>query len=294
MTAGRALGIYFSANPIGAMLAGFLGGALGSYVGWRMTFIILGAAGLLVAVLVRMTLIEPPRGTLDDVSSMPEKERYSVVETVTYLFRFKACRYFMPAVVLMGFAGAAIIVWTPAFFIRTHGMSLMHMAVIIGVIGGIGGAVGMIAGGLAADYFGTRDVTAYMKIPAITLLITFPFYCGVYLAPESWMAVGFLIVPVVTGNIVLLPVIAFIQRLVKHNMRAVAIAVFLLILHVVGLGSGPFLVGLISDFLEPTFGTSSLPYAILTVMPILLLAVWLFWRASNFISVDFETSNPLG
>ena len=283
---GRAIGIYHSAVPIGSMIAAFLGGTLGSYVGWRMTFIILGVAGLLVAALVRITLIEPPRGYLDDVSSTPEKEQYSVIETATYLFRLKSCRYFMAAVALVGFVGNAINTWTPAFFMRTHEMNLMDMAIVVGTIGGIGGAIGMVAGGLVADYYGSRDARSYMRIPAIALLTTLPLYSGVYLASEPWMASGMLIAPVITGAIIFPPIITLLQKLVKNNMRAVAVAILLLVLHLVGMGLGPLVVGLISDLLQPIYGTNSLRFALLSVMPINLLAVWLFWRASNVILPD--------
>jgi predicted MFS family arabinose efflux permease len=293
---GKAIGIYQSAVPVGTMLAGFLGGLLERAVGWRLTFIILGVAGILLTVLFRVMFREPLRGLNDEAISVPDKSRYTVMETVRFLLKQKSCQYFFPAFVLVGFVGSAVNTWTPAYFMRSHEMSLLHMAATIGMIGGIGGAIGMIGGGMLADRLAKRNVAVYMLIPAIAMLLTMPFFFGVYLTSSSWLAMAFLLAPMITGVAIVVPVLALIQRLVKNNMRAVAVAVFLLVIHLLGMGFGPFAVGLISDFLQPQYGTDSLRYALLAVLPLNLIAVWLFWRASRWVAVDLaiEPAPPAG
>ncbi|MEJ8568019.1 spinster family MFS transporter [Elongatibacter sediminis] len=283
---GKAIGIYQSAVPVGTMLAGLIGGFLGPSLGWRMTFILLGAAGMALTLLFWAVFREPARGLLDDASSRPEKNRYSIIETVRHLLRQKSCQYFFPAFALVGLVGSAVNTWTPAYFMRSHEMSLMHMATTIGTIGGIGGAVGMVGGGIIADRLARRDVAAYMQIPAIALLAAIPLFFGVYLAGNAALSAGLLLGPMIVGTAIVVPVLALIQRLVKNNMRAVAVAVFLLVIHLLGMGLGPLAVGMLSDALEPVFGTDSLRYALLSVMPLNLLAVWLFWRARRHVASD--------
>ena len=56
------------------------------------------------------------------------------------------------------------------------------------------------------------------------------------------------------------------QALVKLRMRALASAVLLLILNLIGLGLGPWFVGVLSDALAPTYGKESLGTALLWVV----------------------------
>ena len=45
-------------------------------------------------------------------------------------------------------------------------------------------------------------------------------------------------------------------------MRAVASAILLFMLNIIGMGLGPYFVGVASDWLEPEFGTQSLRFAL--------------------------------
>lgn len=285
---GKAIGIYISAVPIGTMLAGLLGGWLEAAAGWRMTFIVFGAAGLLLTLIFMVTFREPVRGAFDEPQPASERDKVSILETTKFLLSRRSCRYFFPGFAVFGFVGAAINNWTPAFFMRTHETPLMQMAVSIGTISGIGGAIGMIAGGMMADHFSTRNVAAYLKVPAQALLITLPLYLGVYMSASAPVAAALLVVPVFTGAVIVPPALALLQRLVRHNMRAVAVAVFLLVLHLAGMGLGPLAVGGISDLLAPIAGPDSLRYALIIVIPLNLIAVFLFWRGAAFISSDLE------
>jgi hypothetical protein len=68
------------------------------------------------------------------------------------------------------------------------------------------------------------------------------------------------------GAMYLGPTFATTQNLVKPHMRAVASAVLLFIINLIGLGAGPQFVGLLSDWLRPTFGVESIRYALLYVV----------------------------
>ncbi len=57
-----ALSIYALGVPIGTMLGNLLGGWGNHFYGWRLTFVLIGAPGVLVALLVWLTVREPPRG----------------------------------------------------------------------------------------------------------------------------------------------------------------------------------------------------------------------------------------
>ncbi len=289
---GKALGIYISAVPVGTMLAGLAGGWLASSWGWRPTFVVLGITGLALTLLFWLTFREPVRGRLDDASSTPEKASYSILETIRHLYGKKSCRYFFPAFAIVGFVGAAINNWTPAFFMRSHGMDLMQMAASVGLVFGIGGAAGMIAGGWMADGFANRNPASYLRVPALAVLLSLPLYFAAFLAQSANLAMLLLVAPVTVAAIILPPVLTLLQRLTKNNMRAVSVAVFLIVVHLVGMGFGPLLVGGISDALQSIAGANSLRYALVCVIPLNLVAAWLFWRGAAHVDADIASSQP--
>jgi hypothetical protein len=62
------------------------------------------------------------------------------------------------------------------------------------------------------------------------------------------------------------PSFAMTQALVKVRMRALAAAILLFVLNLIGLGLGPWFVGLLSDRLIGVYGGESLRYAMLYVV----------------------------
>jgi len=60
-----ALSIFVMGGPLGSMLAFAAGGWLGETLGWRTAFVIFGAPGLLLALMIRTLVREPERGAFD-------------------------------------------------------------------------------------------------------------------------------------------------------------------------------------------------------------------------------------
>jgi len=60
-------------------------------------------------------------------------------------------------------------------------------------------------------------------------------------------------------------------------MRATSSAILLLVLNIIGLGLGPWSVGMLSDYLLPSLGAESLRYALLYIIPAVT-----FWSACHF------------
>jgi len=70
---------------------------------------------------------------------------------------------------------------------------------------------------------------------------------------------------------------AAMHSLVGLRMRATGSAIFYLVINIVGLGCGPWSVGLLSDYLEPTMGADSLGQAMLLLVPVAFL-----WSSVHF------------
>ena len=58
----RALAIYSIGSNVGMLVGLSIGGIIAEHFGWRAAFFLVGAPGILMAVIVKMTVREPPRG----------------------------------------------------------------------------------------------------------------------------------------------------------------------------------------------------------------------------------------
>jgi MFS family permease len=61
----RALAVYSFGIPVGSAAGIAIGGVLADLIDWRMAFVIVGLAGLLIAPVFRIAVREPPRGRYD-------------------------------------------------------------------------------------------------------------------------------------------------------------------------------------------------------------------------------------
>ena len=178
---------------------------------------------------------------------------------------------------LTSFVGYGLGQWLPAFFIRIHQMGIAETATYFGLVLGVASAIGTFFGGALADRLAQRDRRVYVWLPAAGVLIAFPFYFVAMLQDNPYLAIGILIAPSILNSLWLGPAFGTIQNLAPMKMRALASAILLFILNIIGLGLGPFLVGVLSDLLSGTFGADSLRYAIL------IATVAYFWAGAHFL-----------
>ena len=256
-----ALGIYSLGIPFGIMFGLFAGGWINEFFGWRAAFFVVGVPGIILALIVRYTLAEPPRGMAEgrvDSGAQP-----SIGETLSYLWQKKSFRHMSFAAALTAFVGYGFVTWAPAFLIRSFGMGTGEIGTWFGLILGVAGGIGIAGGGYLADKFGAKDPKWYLWTTAIALIIATPFNLIVYLATESTIALLGMIIPVLLGNFYQATTFSQTQGISELRMRAVAAGILLFIINFIGLGFGPQIVGVVSDLLVDSYGTDSLRYALL-------------------------------
>lgn len=260
-----ALGFYSTGVNIGILFGFLLGGWLNEFFGWRVAFMVVGAPGILLAVLVRLTLSEPERGMSENKSAAQDATPFGAV--LALLWSRRSFRHLALGAALNAFAGYSSASWTASFMIRSHGMSTGELGTWLALISGLGGAIGVFGGGIIADKLSPRDKRWYMWVPAIAGLISIPFIVSVYLVDGPYMALGLSIVPGLLHNVYLGSTLATTHSLVGLRMRALSSAILFLILNLIGMGLGPTLVGMLSDQLQGSFGVDSLRQAMLYLLP---------------------------
>jgi predicted MFS family arabinose efflux permease len=250
-----ALSIYSLGIPIGGALGSLLGGWLGQLYGWRVAFLAVGIPGVLLAAVVRLTLREPPRAAVHG--------RESVREVFSFMLRRRAFVHMSIGAALHAFYGYGAGAFVPVFLMRVHGLALGELGTWLAAIGLTTGVLGTYLGGAVSDRLASLEVRWYMRVPAITSILAVPFSFLFYLWPDGRTALLLSIPGALLGPIYLGPTFAMTQTLVRPHMRALASAILLFIINLIGLGLGPFFVGVLSDALKPSYGVDSVRYALL-------------------------------
>jgi predicted MFS family arabinose efflux permease len=282
-----ALGIYSLGIPFGILFGFIAGGWLNEFFGWRVAFFVVGIPGVLLALLVRYTLREPPRGMAE--GRVAEAEQPTVMETFQFLWSKRSFRHMAVGGGLTAFVGYGVVTWVPSFLIRSYGMSTGDVGTYLGLILGIPGGIGIALGGYLADRYGARDTRWYLWVVAVALIACVPLSFGVYLSATAFASLMFLIIPILLGNFYQATTFSQTQGLVSLRMRSVAAAVLLFILNIIGLGAGPQAVGILSDVLQPQYGDESLRYALLILSLVNVWSAYHYYLAGKYLKDDLVT-----
>lgn len=272
---GTAFSIYSLGIPIGSAIGIFAGGWIKEVFDWRTAFFAVGVPGLVLALVVRFTLREPPRGYWDEAGrdgrpagapGVVASETLSAV--VGFLRTLRSFRHMALAAALHAFYGYGAAFFLPVFMIRVHGFSEGELGTWLALVTLCGGGVGTFLGGWLGDRLAHRDQRWYMWVPALATAIGIPTAACVYLVGDRYLALAFAVPTTLLGAMYLGPTFAMAQGLAKPHMRALVSAFLLFVINLIGLGLGPQVVGLLSDLLRTAFGVESVRYALLWVVVI--------------------------
>ncbi len=299
---GRAMSVYMLGPQLGILFGLTLGGWIAQHHGWRTAFMWMSVPGVLAALLLRFTAVEPRRGAWE--ATVPAGgPGESLREVARDLWASRAFTRITLAGLMMGFTGYGIGIWTPAFLVRSHGMTLQGAGAVMGLLGGLAAALGALASGWLSDTLAKRDPRWRIGVPLLGCLLSVPTGLAFYLMPagDAWQ-LGSLVVPRAIGFYLLFgvtavwwtaPVYAVLAELIAPHRRATALAIFNLGLTMIGGGLGPLLVGLLSDLLVPHFGNEALRWALaITTGSCFLMGMLAFVSALK--AYDAERGRPAG
>lgn len=216
--------------------------------GWRFAFLALGVPGVLYAVVVLLTVREPPRGGSDPPGT-PKPERTGIVATLRLLATKPSYWYTTLAGALVAMVGYGYAAFQAPMMQRLHGMSPGEFALGYGVPLSIAGAFGTIAAGFLLERLVRRSIRWVALLPMLMLALAAPLFLIVFsqvgdnlqLAFVLWLLAtmlqyGFLGAQYTIG-----------QGVVPQSSRASAIAILLFVIALIGNGLGPQLIGYLSD-----------------------------------------------
>src|SRR6266436_3054500 len=291
------LGIFQAAIPMGFALGYVLGALLAHYFGWRLAFMLVGMPGLIVSVFV-WKLREPERGAHDAPPDKPKSEgqaRQSWWQTTKQIFMTRDWLLSTAGYTALTFVLGAFATWATLMLARDKHMSETGAAVVLGVVSLVAGAAGTFGGGWIADRVVARRRNGYFLVCAVSsLLAVIPAVIALIThRPEFFLpAIFFAVVLLFVNNA---PFHAILVSSVPPAIRASAMALNIVVIHVCGDVISRFGVGKLSDSLAggnatPIAGMAKLLgidptqehlTAALLVVPagLLVSALFFFWGA---------------
>jgi predicted MFS family arabinose efflux permease len=278
-----ALGIYTAGASVGIALGLALGGVLSQHLGWRTTFVVLGAPGLLLAALVMLTIREPARqsGGMAQGSAP-----LSLRETAATLWRCKSYLHILAFFAYASFGSFGASQWLPSFYSREFHLSQAQIGIFFGFALGAGATLGVLAGGFISDSLTPRDPRWPLWISMGTGVVALPLACGIYLSSSATQALSFNLASAAVGAFANGPLYALVQTIVPVRTRATSASLVMFAMALIGAGGGPFAVGMLSDGLAPVYGPESLRWSLLWINFIAVLPIAHLFFASRTLIRD--------
>lgn len=278
--------------PVGSLLGLVIGGVINDQYGWRIALMLVGAPGLLLAVLLPL-LLRDPRHCADSAhfsaAASNNMAALSIKDAIREAFSSKAYLYVFIAASFTAFLSYGKGLWTISFFIRSHGLSTTEAGLSMAVALGVSGIIGTWLGGKMADVFGKRDKRHILTLPAIGMAVAAPILFAGYYAEDWRVAVALLIVPTILNAAYYGPAYGCVQGLVRPEARAIAASLVVFGQNLIGLGMGPLIFGVLSDWLQPMAGAESVRWVLYGAAWLGLIPAFFFWRASLRLKAEMKT-----
>lgn len=252
------MGVFFGAGVafiLGGYVVQLASGAadivlpvVGTIRPWQLTFFIVGLPGILV-VLLMMTVREPVRREVAKIGG-EDHDSHSIRATLRYIGQHR--RLYFSVIVgfaLLATASYGFFAWAPSFMVRTFGWEASNAGYAFGLLVltfGTGGT--LMAGVLADQLFKRGNVDANMRVGLFAGVGILVFGVASPLMPTATLALLCLAPTVffLAFSVGLAPASAsFIS---PNQLRGQAIALYLFGTNLLGLGIGPTIVAVITDY----------------------------------------------
>jgi MFS family permease len=285
-----ATSVYQMGGKVGSALAFGVGGVLiafaetlrhvdwpvlGQLAPWHLVFVMVGAPGLILALLV-FTFSEPPRrGTAKSASG----------ESRGLLRSFLAEHRALLLLLITGFAAVAICgytltAWIPEYIVRAFGWKPIKYGTALSVMNLFAAATLVVNGKIVDMLYGRGMKDAHLRFYVWLMLGMLPVALALFVVTNPWVFLGLYGVFQIITVPFMIYVSALIAMLAPNQIRGQLIAISLFVCTTVGMGLGPTFVGFIVDYVfgdESRLG-SAMAIVIVTAFVTALIAMWLALR----------------
>lgn len=287
---GFASGFYYMGVPIGVGISLLIVGYLGPAIGWRNCFYILGGMGIVLAVIMYF-IKDTPRKHLADLAE-GEESKQSFGEILATLIRALRAS---PALLMTMAGGVAFhfilgaATFDQLWYVQERGFERAEIAQITGWIGITAGILGNLFGGIGGDWFLRKTGIGRPMFLFWIMLLLAPVSLAYRLVdPDTtwfWLGifVGFFQLGCFYG-----PTFSTVQELVPPEIRATAVALYILLLNMAGVAIGVTVAGIYIDYLIANNASEPYTTALLWFTVISFTAIPLFFFAGRRYDKDRE------
>jgi len=273
----RALGLLYLAIPLGAALAYLLGGFIGKYWGWRPAFLLAGLPGLFLAGAV--SRLPSPALPASDLDPPPPSPLATALATAVILWRLPTLRRVTLGYGMLTFTLGGLAFWMPQYLEQAKGLNLDQANYLLfGALAGAG-TLGTLVGGLLGSRMSRVTSAAPLWVSGLGLTLAWPLAALVLVSPQPAIYI-----PSLVASIFLLflhpgVLTAVIVTVSGPRRRAQAMALNIIVIHLVGDAPATFLIGWTADHFGLFWGVG------LTLVS-LALAAGLIWGALPHLKHD--------
>jgi len=247
--------IYAAGVSVGGGLAMIFGGILvewaktatlalpvvGTLGGWRLALVLVGLLGLPLALLMALTIREAPRRVIEEPPPLGDLVRY-IGRRPRAMIGALACFAFA------NIANYVVFLYGAPLFMRVHGLDARSTGLSLGSIVAVFGTLGMVGSGYVADWLarrGMRDAT--LRVAQWCLIAQIPIMPAAILVGSVPLALALMVPTMILTTAASSVQAPAIQLLTPPRMRGRMIAIYLLVVTLVGMGVGPLAIGMLSD-----------------------------------------------
>ena len=285
--------IFALGAAIGVAVGSTVGGWLNDQYGWRHALLLFGLIGLPVALLVGVTMREPPRGAFDQ--AQPTAGKSTLRETFAFIAGQKSAIHILIGATVSTFWGWGIMWWLNAYLVRSYHVTVGQAGAILGPMNGYGGAAVILLTAWLVFVNGKRDPRRDTWLVSATIVVATVPGIWMFLTDSLELTQWLLWIFIPLNYLYLGPTFGMLQNLVPAQMRGLIIAILLFVANFANLVIAPELIGAASDVVAARIADpqESLRYVLLGTAFTGIWAAWHYFAAAKHLKADFaRAGNP--
>jgi MFS family permease len=272
-----ALSMYSVGASVGSMI-GSSAGYISDAWGWRIALLTLGVPGVLCALLLVTTVVEPQRGEFDAVHAT---RLTGLNATWRFALRQPALLHCWAGGTIYTFWAWGLMWWTTSFLVRSYDIPLGKAGGLLALMHGIGGTAVLLGTATLMSKTSARDPRFVPWFASIVIIVATVPSILAYSTTSLVVSIIMMWIFIPISYAIFGPTFALAQNLVPASMRSQSSALLLFFSNIANLIFAPQLIGLVSDGLSDRYGRNSLRYALIPLSFTGFWAAYHYWEAGR-------------